>query len=531
MKDFIDKAINLISEASRAAAEKTEISNSFPDINSQQSLISLVETKLSGRKLIIASNREPYVHIYRGDSIAWYRSAGGLTVALDSMAAACNAIWVCHGEGNADFRMTNGRGEVGVPPDNPKYLLKRMRLTKREVAEYYEGFSNETLWPLCHVSYVRPKFIYRTWLTYQEVNRKFADAILEAADPNSIIFLQDYHLCLVAKYLKEAMPGLTTVLFWHIPWPNHEIFRICPWKRDILEGLLSNDIVGFHLKYHADNFAETVDRELECRIDREKMIIERGQRATRIRAYPISIDFKSIYLQAEDQKTHDTYEKKITEMRLRNVKVGLGVDRLDYTKGIPERIDALDRLFEKYREHQGAFTFIQVGVPSRTHIEDYQHVVNDIESKISALNEKYRTDEWEPVIFLKGQYDFDVLIPFYKMADVCIVSALHDGMNLVAKEFIAASSNDRGVLILSNFTGAARELEHAIIINPYDTESFADIIHSSILMPREEQKMRLSRMRLRVAENNIYTWAQKILNDVIMLAEDNVDATREQGPV
>jgi trehalose 6-phosphate synthase len=523
MKDFLEKSVKNILDASRTAADRTRLADSFPDIISQQSLMTFVESRLKNRKLILASNREPYVHVYRGDSIEWFRSAGGLTVALDSMAAACNATWVCHGDGNADFRVTNERGEVKVPPGDHRYTLKRIRLTKREVSEYYEGFSNETLWPLCHVSYVRPKFIYRNWVTYQEVNRKFAEAILEEASPDSIVFLQDYHLCMVAKYLREKAPDITTVLFWHIPWPNPEIFRICPWKLDILEGLLSNDIVGFHLKYHADNFTQTVDQELECRVDREKMQIERNQRRTRIRAYPISIDFKSIYLQAEDEKTQETAARTISELRLRNTKIGLGVDRLDYTKGIPERLDAIDRMLEKYPEHQGKFTLLQIGVPSRTNIEDYQYVVNAIEARIANINEKYRTDDWEPVIFMKGQQSFDVLVPFYKMADVCIVSSLHDGMNLVAKEFVAASSNDRGVLILSNFTGAARELEHAMLVNPYDTESFADIIHSSLVMPRDEQKTRIERMRVRVAENNIYTWAQNILNDVVMLAEDNAE--------
>jgi alpha,alpha-trehalose-phosphate synthase [UDP-forming] len=523
MEDFIKKTINTILDASRTAAEKTELAHSFPDIASQQSLVSLVESKLKNRKLILASNREPYAHIYKGENISWFRSAGGLTVALDSMAAACDATWVCYGDGNADFKVTNNTGEVKVPPDNPKYTLKRITLTKREVIEYYEGFSNETLWPLCHVSFVRPKFIYKNWVTYQEVNRKFAKAILDVATPDCIVFLQDYHLCLVAKYLKEEMPNLTIVLFWHIPWPNPEIFRICPWKEEILEGLLANDIVGFHLKYHADNFTETVDHELECRVDREKMLIERNQKRTRVRAYPISIDFKSIFLQAENSKTQETYTQKVAELRLKNVRVGLGVDRLDYTKGIPERIDAIDRMLEKYPEHQGKFTFLQIGVPSRTHIEDYQYVINAIESKINQINEKYCTDDWEPVIFLKGQHNFDVLVPFYKMADVCIVSSLHDGMNLVAKEFVAASSNDHGVLILSNFTGAARELEHAMLINPYDTEAFADVIHTSLIMPQDEQKTRIARMRLRVAENNIYTWAQKILNDIVLLAEESTD--------
>jgi trehalose 6-phosphate synthase len=311
------------------------------------------------------------------------------------------------------------------------------------------------------------------------------------------------------------------VLFWHIPWPNPEIFRICPWKKELLEGLLANDILGFHLKYHVMNFAHTVDQELEMHMDWEKMRITRQEHINRLSAYPISIDFNAIYDQAESPISKKANVDAMRDLRLQGLKLGLGVDRLDYTKGIPERLDALERMFEKYPEYIGKFTYIQVGVPSRTHIEDYQSVVTKIESRCIEINETFGQEDWEPVKFLKGQQNFDVLVPFYKLADVCIVSSLHDGMNLVAKEFVAASSNDRGVLVLSKFTGAARELEQALLVNPYDTESFAEILHQALAMPPEEQKARLERMRLTVAENNIYTWAQAIFNDVIRLAEDS----------
>jgi trehalose 6-phosphate synthase len=521
MKDFIDMSLRMIKKASINAALKTEKMIPFEHIATKETLVDLVDKKLKNRKLVIISNREPYTHIFKGDEITWFRTAGGLTVALDSMAAACGATWVCHGDGNADFKVTDAAGIVQVPPDNPKYALKRIRLSKTDVSEFYEGFSNETLWPLCHVCYVRPKFILKNWITYQKVNKKFAEAAVEEAEPGSIIFIQDYHLCLVAKYIKELRPDLTTVMFWHIPWPNPEVFRICPWKEEILEGLISNDILGFHLKYHADNFAETVDHEIECRIDWEKMKINKGTTVSKICAYPISIDFKSIFSAADSEKTQKTIEEKKKELRLYNCKIGLGVDRLDYTKGIPERLDAIDRLFEKYPEHINSFTFIQVGVPSRTNIEDYQSVVNNIEAKCRDINIKYSTEDWEPVKFLKGQHSFDVLIPFYKMADVCIVSSLHDGMNLVAKEFIAASDNNRGVLVLSSFTGAARELEQSLLINPFNTEEFTEAIHSALTMNPEEQKSRIERMRITIAENNIFTWAQAILNDVVRLAEDS----------
>ena len=469
MKDFIERSLRVLGEASRNAAERTEKLAQFEHVATRETLVELVGKKLKDRALILVSNREPYAHVYSGDTVTWFRSAGGLTIALDSMASACAATWVCLGDGNADYTVTDAKGHVGVPPDNPKYTLKRIKLSKREIAEYYEGFSNETMWPLCHVCYVRPKFDYGTWLTYQKVNSKFADAVIEEAPPGSVVFIQDYHLCLVAKYIKEKRPDITTVMFWHIPWPNPEVFRICPWKKEILEGLLANDILGFHLRYHAGNFMETVNSELECRINMEKMQIIRNENATRVHSYPISVDFSSIFTAAGGVDVQKKIVSRRSSLRLHNVKIGIGVDRLDYTKGIPERLDAIDRLFEKYPEHIGAFSFVQIGVPSRTHIEDYLQVVNRIESRMIEINAKHGTDGWEPVIFLKGQQNFDELVPFYKMADLCIVSSLHDGMNLVAKEFIAASDNDRGVLILSHFTGAARELEQSLMVNPYDT--------------------------------------------------------------
>lgn len=521
VNNFVESSLQRIAKASQRAAEKTEKMGSFTHVATRESLVELVGKKLKDRKLLLVSNREPYTHVRRDGKIVCFRRAGGLTVALDSMAAACGAVWICHGDADADFEVADERGLVPVPPSQPRYSLKRIRLDAREVAEYYDGFANETLWPLCHLCYVRPKFVAQNWKTYQDVNRKFAQAVTEEAAPGSIVFIQDYHLCLVAKFLKELRPDLTTVLFWHIPWPNPELFRICPWKQELLEGMLANDIIGFHLKYHTDNFAQTVDANLESRIDWERMRIIRKQATTHIGAYPISIDFTSIFDQAMAPVTRRAAEGLIVSLHLQGLKVGLGVDRLDYTKGIPERLDALDALFEKYPTYQGRFTFVQVGVPSRTGLEDYQQFVARIETRCEEINHKYANGDWEPVKFIKGQQDFDVLIPFYQLADLCVVSSLHDGMNLVAKEFVAASSNDRGVLVLSRFTGAARELEQALLVNPYDTENLVAAFRQALEMPPEEHKTRLERMRLTVAENNIYTWAQAILNDVVRLAEDS----------
>lgn len=519
MKDFLEKSIRKIAEASSRAAERAEKLGEFSHITTRDSLLDLVGKKLKDRKLILVSNREPYAHVFQGEKIGVIRNAGGLTIALDSIAQAFHSVWVCHGGANADFKVENTNGLVAVPPGQPSYHLKRLRLTRQEEHGYYEGFSNETLWPLCHVCYVRPKFTPSDWKTYDEVNRKFAQAIADTAGKECLVFLQDYHLGRVAHYLKSLRPDLVTALFWHIPWPNPEIFRILPWKKEILEGLLANDILGFHLKYHAENFLETVGLELECRIDWEKFRVERSSQVTQVSAYPISIDFDSIFRQSQSPAVLKTSGDIATERRLRGLKLILGVDRLDYTKGIPERLEAFDRLLDTHPEYRGKVKLVQISVPSRTGLEDYQQVVSNIEERCAALNARYSTEDWEPVLFLKGHQDFDTLLPYYRMADVCVVSSLHDGMNLVAKEFVAASSNDRGVLVLSQFTGAARELEQALLVNPYDAVSFAEILHQALAMPPEEQKNRLERMRVTVAENNIYSWAQAILNDVIRVAE------------
>ena len=522
MSDPLTKTLKRMADAGARAAAKVDRAGGFDGLAGRQQLVDLVGKRLKGRKLILVSHREPYVHLRRGESVDCIRSAGGLTIALDSMASACGATWVCHGGGDADFQVTNTQDKVQVPPQRPAYWLRRLRISGAEEKGFYDGFSNETLWPLCHVCYVRPKFNAPDWEAYQAVNRKFAEAVLEEAEPGSIVFLQDYHLALVAKRIKEMRPDLNTVLFWHIPWPNPEIFRILPWKRELLEGMLANDVVGFHLPYHAQNFLQTVDQELECQIDRERQRVHRGQSVCRVRDYPISVDFQAVYEQAESPETRRAAAALRKEHALEGLKVGLGVDRLDYTKGIPERLQALERLLDRHPHYRGRFSFVQIGVPSRAGLEDYQQVVAEIEERCAALNARFARDGWRPVIFLKGHQDFNTLVPFYQLADLCVVSALHDGMNLVAKEFVAASSNDRGVLVLSRFTGAAQELEQALLVNPYDVDSLCEAMRQALEMPLGEQRLRLERLRERVAQNNIYHWAQSILKDVIQLADDSV---------
>jgi trehalose 6-phosphate synthase len=517
VKMKFEKFVNKVKEAGDAAIKKAHL-KSGRDMPSHQNLIDLIGKKLSYTKFLIVSNREPYLHFYEGDTIRHIRYASGLTIALDSIARLSQGIWVAHGSGDADMETADKDGRIMVPPEDPQYTLKRVWLSKQEENGYYYGFSNQVLWPLCHVAYVRPKFELEYWNYYQKVNQLFAQAVVEETrGEKSLIFLQDYHLALCARYIKELDPNLTTILFWHIPWPNPEIFRICPWKKEILEGLLSTDILGFHLPYHADNFLKTVALELESKIDYEKWAVVRGEKSCYVKSYPISVDFEKISSQADEWETEKQIEGLKKYYRLKDSLIGIGVDRIDYTKGIPERLKALDRFLEKNPQYQGKLTFIQIAVPSRVHLDEYQDIIDQIEKLVEDINWKYSQGHWSPVIYIKKHHDFKEIIPFYKMADFCIVSSLHDGMNLVAKEYISSKTDMNGVLILSRFTGSSRELEQSLLINPYDIEKFADMIKEAVEMGKEEKMSRMKRMRETVSENTIYHWAERIISDLVKL--------------
>jgi trehalose 6-phosphate synthase len=523
----IVRILDRFKSAGVKAVEKAAKTEKVVQVSPQEALKELVKDKLGVSKFVLVSNREPYVHFYEGEKISYFRYASGLTVALDSVAQATRGIWVAHASGDADLEVTDPENRVAVPPENPSYVLRRIYLTKAQEQGYYYGFSNQALWPLCHVAFVRPKFEAKNWEVYKQVNRRFAEAaVQEIGTENALVFLQDYHLALCAKYIKELNPQTTTVLFWHIPWPNPEIFRICPWKQEILDGLLSNDILGFHLRYHADNFLKTVAAEMEAKIDYEKMAVIRGERRCLVRSYPISVDFQRLDTQSRVPET----EQATADIRRRyrlgdDTIIGLGVDRIDYTKGIPERLLGLDRFFEIYPEYQEKLAFIQIGVPSRIHLEAYQETIDQIERMIEQINWKYATGNWNPIIYVKEHQDFQRIVSFYKAADFCVVSSLHDGMNLVAKEYLSTQADGKGVLILSQFTGSARELESALLINPYDTETFAKTIKKAIEMPQEERQARSQRLREIISEHTIYHWAEEIVSDLARIRQDSVGET------
>ncbi len=480
---------------------------------SKQRLEEVVQTRLGGARLIVVANREPYIHVVEGTEMRCMRPASGLATALDPVMRACGGVWVAHGSGNGDRAVVDAMDHVMVPPEDPAYTLRRVWLSKEEEQGYYYGFANEALWPLCHVAYTRPRFDSEDWQQYQLVNQKFAEAVLEEAgsDP-AVVFVQDYHFALLPRMLKEVREDLTIVQFWHIPWPNREVFRVCPWQNEILEGLLGNDLLSFHIQYHCNNFLDTVDRGIEARVDMERFSVTRSGHCTNVRPTPISIDPDLVQSRIPPQ-----LQRKERELRrrlgLHAEKILVGVDRVDYTKGIPERFAAVDRLLQRHPEMHGKFSFVQIGAPSRLHIKAYQQLAEQLDSMADEINWRHSQNSWRPIIFVNEHHGSDVIYPLYRVAAGCVVSSLHDGMNLVAKEFVASRDDCRGVLVLSLFTGAARELTDALQINPYAVDEFADALHLALTMPVDEQQRRMRRMRQQIDDNNVYRWAGKLLSE------------------
>lgn len=454
-----------------------------------------VKDKLEDSKLIVVSNREPYMHVRNGRVVECISPASGLVTALDPILKACSGLWVAHGAGNADREAVDEKGLVRVPPENPQYVLKRVWLSQEE--GYYYGLSNEGLWPLCHIAHTRPTFRIEDWARYQEVNLRFARSLDEEIENGTYIFIQDYHFSILPRLIKQRHPGAKIALFWHIPWPDPEAFGICPWKREILHGMLGADFIGFHTQYHCNNFLETVDRTLECRTNWENFSTTRMGHATLIKPFPISVDFSGQPLGPLTLSKDDL----LKELGVKASAFGIGVDRLDYTKGIIERFRAVERFLDKNPQYRNVFTFIQIGAPSREHIKRYHDFVGEVLSEVDRINWKFHSADWKPIVFLKRHFSHSEIEPFYRNADMCMVTSLHDGMNLVAKEFIASREDEKGVLILSNFTGASRELRDALLVNPYDVEQMADTIKTALEMDISEQKHRMGNMR-EVVHNN-----------------------------
>jgi trehalose 6-phosphate synthase len=470
---------------------------------------------LGGGQLVVVSNREPYMHQLKEGRPQLIVPAGGLVTALDPVLQSCGGLWVAHGAGEADRDTADAKGRISVPPADPRYTLRRVWLTREEEQGYYYGFSNEGLWPLCHLAHERPQFRAPEWDYYVAANGRFADAVLdEIGDGRATVLVQDYQLALVPALLKAARPDLRVGIFWHIPWPNPEAFRICPWREEILKGMLGADVVGFHLQQYCNNFLDTVDRMVEARLDWDHFAVEHRGHRSLVRPFPISIESWS----ERGVPAGDALRQQVTALRsqykLGASEIVLGVERIDYTKGLAERFRAVARFFEKAPQYREKIAFVVLGAPSRTHIRRYRELISELESMADEINWRLRTDTWKPLHFLVAHHDAATVNAFMRTASVCIVSALHDGMNLVAKEYVAARDDGDGVLILSEFAGAARELSDALIINPYDTEQFADAIRYAVEMDPAERRARMGRMRRVVEENNVYRWAAHLLTAV-----------------
>lgn len=501
-------------EAQAIAREEAQLRTSAESVWTPERLKEEMKLMLENKSLVVISNREPYMHVRDGNEIKCIVPASGMVTAMEPILKACGGLWIASGSGDADKEMVDEHDKVLVPPYEENYTLRRIWLTKEQENHYYYGFSNEGLWPLCHIAHTRPVFRKVDWDFYKEVNEIYARAIIEEIKEQEepFILVQDYHFALLPKLVKAARPDARVAIFWHIPWPNPESFSICPWQKEILTGMLGADLVGFHTQYHCNNFLETVNNTLESRVIWENFSVKIGNHFTLVNPFPISIAFT---LKDNNEMPAFADEPDITELlKFHGIQaeyMGIGVDRIDYTKGLLEKFLAIERFLEKNRSYIGKFTFVQIGAPSRSLLKTYADTINAIELEANRINWKFKSKSWQPILFLKRHHSHEEILPYYKAANLCLVTSLHDGMNLVAKEFIAARSQNDGVLILSQFAGASQELHGALMINPYDIEQTSDAIKSGLEMPREQQQIKMKQMRRLIMRHNVYAWGASIL--------------------
>ena len=512
-----------LSAARTAAEQEARLREAADSLWTPERLRENVKGKLKGKPLFVISNREPYSHLRRERKTEVIVPAGGLVTALEPVLRASGGVWIAHGSGDADFDVVDEKNRIRVPSDDPLYTLKRVALTGEEEAGYYYGFSNEGIWPLCHIAHTRPTFRSADWAQYTKVNRKFAEIALDemkdVAEP--CILIQDYHFALLPKIIKDKRPDARIAIFWHIPWPNPEAFGICPWQREILTGMMGADLIGFQTQFFCNNFLDTVDRTLETRIDWERFAILKEGVTTIVKPFPISVAFPSAFQDVfGDEEPRQDKAAMLKGLGVKARYLGVGVERMDYTKGILERFWAIERFLEKYERYQGEFVFVQLGAPSRTLIKRYKDFLAETDREVERINARFRRRDWKPIVYLKKHHSHKEILPYYKNADICMVTSLHDGMNLVAKEFVAVRDDGRGVLILSRFTGASRELRDALIVNPYDIEELADAIRAGLEMDPEEAAVRMGRMRDVVREHNIFRWAGTLIEALVKIPMD-----------
>lgn len=529
---FSAEVINLaqsLAEARAAAEEEARLRETGESVWTPERLRASIQSKNLTSSLIVVANREPYMHIRKGKGIEVIVPASGLVTALEPVLRACDGVWVAFGSGDGDRETVDAHDRLRVPPDHPEYALRRVWLSKEEEEGYYYGFSNEGLWPLCHIAHTRPVFRATDWKSYQVANRKFADAVLDemSGTERPLVLVQDYHFALLPRMVKQARPDARIAIFWHIPWPNSEAFGICPWQGELLDGLLGADLIGFHIQAHCNNFLETVDRALESQVEWERFAVRRHGHVTSVHPFPISVDVREAPVDPPDSREspYVLRSRLLKNLGIEATFLGIGVDRVDYTKGIMERFSGIERFLRRWPEYQGKFTFVQIGAPSRTHIKRYHDFLQQVESEAVRINAAFQTQNWKPIVLLTRHHSHSEILPYYRAADLCMVTSIHDGMNLVAKEFVASRDDSEGALILSRFTGASRELRDAIIVNPYDAEQLSEGIRVALEMDARERQMRMQQMRRTVKEHNVYRWAGNLIAE---LSEIRID---EEEPV
>ncbi len=517
----VSRLARSMQRAQAAAEQEAALRLAGESIWTEERLKQFVQMQMNGRLLVVVSNREPVSHVWRGGQIHAQAPASGLVTAMDPVMRACGGVWVAHGSGDADRETVDGRGRIGVPVDDPRYTLRRVWLTKEEEQGYYSGFSNEGLWPLCHIVHTRPVFRPDDWAFYLEVNQKFADTVLDQIkDAESpLVLIQDYHFAPLSALIKAGRPDARVAIFWHIPWPNFEAFGICPWQRELLLGMLGADLIGFHTQYYCNNFLETVDRALEARIDWERFAVTRGEHTTSVKPFPISVAPEFV-----DDPPRVSRAELLRRLGIQAEFLGVGVERIDYTKGLPERIRALRFFFETYPEYRERLVFVQLAAPSRGMIDRYQEIQREVEEGVRELNQAFQTKTWRPFLYLKAHHEHRDIWAYYRHADFCMVTSLHDGMNLVAKEFVSVRDDEDGALILSRFAGASHELRDALIVNPYDLAGMAESIRAALEMPPEERRARMIRMRHSVVDHNIYRWAGLLLSELARIPVESTGA-------
>ncbi len=510
-------------------------------MKSLKELRDVVKQKLSNAQFVVVSHSEPYTFFLKQGKISWHKAGGGLVAALDPIMQACNGTWIAFSASETHKEGANKHGLVSVPPNKPTaYTLDRIYLSEDELENYLDGAANSAIWPWCSsLAYVRPEFNDSWWRAYREVNKKFAEETLKVVGNRpGFVWIQDYQLSLCAKYIKEKRPDLVTAHFWHIPWLNPETFSVCPWGQEMLEAMLCNDLVGFQIQYYANNFMDCVDQTLQARVKRETNRVHYKNSETLVKAFPISIDYEHVKKSVSRMKECD-FENAKSTLGAKGEKLVVAVDRMDYSKGIAEKFLAFDIFLEKYPEYIGKITLVQVASPTRSHVPAYRENARRVERLAKEINWKWKigkskyfesrvlgvfsdllggnenAGEWTPIVLHHAFADEKTVHALYKYSDACLVTSLHDGMNLVSKEFVAA--NEKGMLVLSKFTGASRALRSAVQANPYALEEVASSLKHALEMPEKEKKERMKKMKEEIKDSDVYRWAKNQIEQIAKL--------------